>query len=152
MTAASAQGRVPRKDAFAEDKEVRCSFAPPCPDYKGSGYDRGHQAPAADMLHRQHHEAELPADQHDPATAGAQPGGLAHPGGRPAVGHHHKSVQVITGPIFTHSDGAIGNGVTVPHAYYRVVMDLAGKRAIALHPAARERLGQSAGGLCGDGG
>ncbi len=37
---------------------------------------------------------------------------------------------MITGPIFTHSDGAIGNGVTVPHAYYRVVMDLAGKRAI----------------------
>ena len=43
----------------------------------------------------------------------------------------YQDVQVITGPIFTNSDGAIGNGVTVPHAYYRVVMDVANQEAIA---------------------
>ena len=94
------------------------------------------------------HEAELPADQHDPATAGAQPGAwrileektrqwAITPQER-AAGDHR--------PHLHHSDGAIGNGVTVPHAY-RVVMDLAGKPGHRLHPAARERLGQSAGGL-----
>ena len=49
MTAASAQGQVPRKDAFAEDKEVPVQYRATLADYKGSGFDRGHQAPAADM-------------------------------------------------------------------------------------------------------
>lgn len=37
MTAASAQGQVPRKDAFAEDKEVPVQFRATLADYKGSG-------------------------------------------------------------------------------------------------------------------
>lgn len=48
LTAEEADGQVPRKDRFVPDPDV-----PSCRvttgDYKGSGYDRGHMAPAGDM-------------------------------------------------------------------------------------------------------
>ncbi len=133
MTATSAQGQVPRKDAFAEDKEVPVQFRATLSDYKGSGYDRGHQAPAADMRSTANTmKQSFLLTNMTPQLPALNQGAwriLEEKTRQWAI--TYKSVQVITGPIFTHSDGAIGNGVTVPHAYYRVVMDLAGKRAIA---------------------
>ena len=46
MTVQSAQGTGPRKDAFAEDREIPVAYRTTLSDYKGSGYDCGHQAPA----------------------------------------------------------------------------------------------------------
>ena len=133
MTAASAQGQVPRKDAFAEDKEVPGAVSRHPVGLQGSGW-RPRRPPGTGgghALHRQHHEAELPATNMTPQLPALNQGPGASWRKTRQWAITYKSVQVITGPIFTHSDGAIGNGVTVPHAYYRVVMDLAGKRAIA---------------------
>ena len=41
-------GRSPRKNNFREDPDVS-SYSATLNDYKGSGYDRGHLAPAGDM-------------------------------------------------------------------------------------------------------
>ena len=40
---------APRKDDFREDPEVAGPYRSTLNDYAGSGYDRGHVAPAADM-------------------------------------------------------------------------------------------------------
>ncbi len=47
LTRDEAQGTEPRSNNFAADPAVEGSATPA--DYRGSGYDRGHMAPAADM-------------------------------------------------------------------------------------------------------
>ncbi len=113
-TQPSAQGQVPRKDAFAEDKEVPVQFRATLSDYKGSGYDRGHQAPAADMRSTANTmKQSFLLTNMTPQLPALNQGAwriLEEKTRQWAI--TYKSVQVITGPIFTHSDGAIGNGVT----------------------------------------
>ena len=48
LTADQVRGTVKRKDSFRSDPLIKTGSAS-LSDYKGSGYDRGHLAPAADM-------------------------------------------------------------------------------------------------------
>jgi endonuclease G, mitochondrial len=48
LTAASVNGSAKRLDVFKEDEIVPSLLRATLTDYKGSGFDRGHQAPAAD--------------------------------------------------------------------------------------------------------
>jgi len=133
MTTQSAQGKVKRKDAFAEDKEVPVAYRATLSDYKGSGYDRGHQAPAADMAASDitmkqsflltNMTPQLPALNQKAWRI------LEEKTRQWAIAR--QDVQVITGPIFTGSEESIGQGVTIPSAYYRIVMDPARLQAIA---------------------
>ena len=133
MTAQSAQGSVARKDAFAEDKEIPVAYRATLSDYKGSGYDRGHQAPAADM------KSTKTTMQQSFLLSNMTPqfGKLNQRAWKVLEDKvnkwaiSRKDVQVITGPIFTGSEESIGQGVTIPSAYYKIVMDPAKLQAIA---------------------
>lgn len=49
LTAEEAEGTVPRADDFLPDPQVAEAYRVTTADYRGSGYDRGHMCPAADM-------------------------------------------------------------------------------------------------------
>ena len=52
LTAEEAEGTVPRADDFLPDPQVAEAYRVTTADYRGSGYDRGHMCPAADMKWR----------------------------------------------------------------------------------------------------
>lgn len=51
VTSKSIVGNAARKDEFREDPEVPVQYRATLKDYQGSGYDRGHMAPAADFYY-----------------------------------------------------------------------------------------------------
>ncbi|RSM21615.1 DNA/RNA non-specific endonuclease [Aeromonas salmonicida] len=133
MTETSAQGNVTRTNKFAEDKDVPVQFRATLADYHRSGYDRGHQAPAADMRSTTTTMKEsFLLTNMTPQLPELNRGAwriLEEKARQWAI--TYKDVYVITGPVFTGSDESIGNGVTVPNGYYKIVMDIENKEAIA---------------------
>jgi endonuclease G len=125
LTDQEIRGDEERSDDFREDPKVKSGSAS-LKDYYRSGYDRGHLAPAADMKFTEEAMSEsffmsnmspqkpafnrgiwrqLEAQVRDWATANG-------------------SLFVVTGPIFGKGLNKIGeNKVTVPEAYYKVLLD-----------------------------
>ena len=115
-----------REDNFREDRAVRTGSAT-LDDYRGSGYDRGHMAPAADFKWSE----EAMSDTFYLSNMSPQDGGLNR--GLWAdleaivrqMAVDNGKVYVVTGPVLT--DGpfeTIGESkVIVPHQYYKVVLD-----------------------------
>ena len=99
-------------------------------DYRGSSYDRGHMAPAADMTWSLQAMSEsFYMSNMSPQTADCNRGiwkeleTLVR-----SFAVKHQEVYVVTGPVFLPDRKVITVGasqVAVPHAYYKVV--LAGK-------------------------
>ena len=115
-----------RSDAFIEDPEVRTGSAISF-DYQGSGYDRGHLAPAGDM----HWSAKTMLESFYMSNMSPQ-----EPSFNRGIwsklekavrrfAYSEGSVVVVTGPIVTADDTkTIGhNKVRVPGFYYKVVYD-----------------------------
>ncbi|WP_033135254.1 DNA/RNA non-specific endonuclease [Aeromonas finlandensis] len=138
MTDKSAQGKVKRKNAFAEDKEIQYEFRATLADYKetdknGLRYDRGHQAPAADMAATNitmkqsfllsNMTPQLPELNQKAWRV------LEEKTRKWAIAR--KDIQVITGPIFYGSEDSIGNGVRIPSEYFKIVLDHNNMEAIA---------------------
>lgn len=126
--------RAKRKDWFEKDPKVKTGSAT-YKDYKGSGYDKGHLAPAADMAF----SVDAMTDCFFMSNMSPQVhnfnGGiwreleeLSRDWGR-----MYDKLYVVTGPIFKDNLGTIGrNKVTVPGYYYKILVDLEGpdKKAI----------------------
>ena len=124
LTAEELQGHEERTDNYRSDPAIRTDTAANS-DYKRSGYDRGHLAPAADM--RFSAQAMSESFYHSNLTPQA-----------PAFNRgiwlylekhvriwakEYGSVYVATGPIIEPARGTIGsNSVTVPWGYYKAVM------------------------------
>ena len=135
LTSYEAKGKVERTYNFRADGSISTGSASPM-DYRYSGYDRGHLAPAGDMAfnYTAMSESFLMSNMspQDPSfnrgvwkSLEAQVRSWAIEDG---------DIYIITGPIFTESnENAIGNGVYVPEYYFKVVLDLNdnGNRAIA---------------------
>ncbi|ADK81084.1 DNA/RNA non-specific endonuclease [Sediminispirochaeta smaragdinae] len=126
LTAEEVAGNFDRNDNFRADSDIVTGSAS-LSDYKGSGYDRGHLAPAADLKwSRASMNDSFYLSNMSPQAPGFNRGvwkKLEEWVREEATAE--RAVCVVTGPILT--DGPYetigGNGVTVPKRYYKVLLD-----------------------------
>lgn len=114
-----------RTNNFRPDQKVKTGSAT-LTDYKGSGYDRGHLAPAADMKWSATAMSEsFYMSNMSPQRPGFNRGiwkRLEQLVRTWAV--EYEEIHVVTGPVLKGSFKSIGpNQVSVPEYYYKVVLD-----------------------------
>lgn len=119
--------RIARPDKYYPDTLIPQGSAED-KDYQGSGYDRGHLVPAADMafspqaMHQTFAYSNISPQAHDVNTGTWRE--LEDNVRRWA--RRFKKLYIITGPVLQgESKGTIGpHEVTVPQAFYKVILDL----------------------------
>ena len=122
-----------RKDNFRKDPLVKTGSAI-LDDYKGSPFDRGHLAPAADMAWSEKAMSEsFYLSNMSPQNPGLNRGMWA---GLEKICRNwsveNGKVHIITGPIIRENYSTIGpNKVTVPQWYYKICVSVENKKAIA---------------------
>lgn len=129
LTSGRLEGRqVERKDHYKMDEAVPTESASMA-DYRNSGYDRGHLAPAADMRFKE----EVMLESFFMSNISPQKPAFNRGGWRKLENLvrnwalDEDSLIIVTGPVLTDPAGQIGaNEVTVPRAFYKVVLDLTG--------------------------
>lgn len=116
-------GKAKRTDNFRPDP-----LAPKCPtlfDYKGSGYDRGHLCPAADMKINDKAMSEtFYLSNMSPQTPAFNRGAWAKLEAlvRSYIRDSSDTLYVVTGPVFLGATENIGkNKITVPLFYYKAI-------------------------------
>lgn len=118
-------GNQSRTDDFRVDPTVSTGSAS-LDDYKGSGYDRGHLCPAADMtLNKTSMSESFYLSNMSPQVPGFNRGiwSILESQVREWALNYQK-LYVVTGPIFEDNKGTIGaDNVTVPGYYYKVLFD-----------------------------
>jgi endonuclease G, mitochondrial len=117
---------VKRKNNFRKDPKITKNSAA-LNDYKGSGYDRGHLAPAADMKYNSNSMSEsFYLSNVSPQTASFNRGIWKKIEKQIRDWSNiYGELIVITGPILQcEGIGEIGiNNITIPKWYYKVVID-----------------------------
>lgn len=116
-----------RQDNFMPDPKVKTGSATP-DDYRGSGYDRGHLVPAADLSFDPAGMAEsFYMSNISPQSRNFNQGiwreleELTRSWAKKS-----KKLYVVTGPVLTQAlKGTIGeNEVSIPSAYFKVLLDI----------------------------
>lgn len=133
LTRGMIRGTVDRTDNFRADPKVTTGSAS-LSDYKGSGYDRGHLAPATDFsfnavamsesFFMSNMSPQLPSFNRG---AWRRVESLVREWAQSYIILH-----IVTGPIFSPTDRSIGNGVRVPSAYYKAVFTQSGQNPRAI--------------------
>lgn len=116
-------GSQARTDDFRADPAVSTGSAS-LDDYKGSGYDRGHLCPAADMaLNKTSMSESFFLSNMSPQVAGFNRGKWSSVEDQVRKWTlEFDGLDVATGPIFKDNLGTIGTDkVTVPGYYYKVL-------------------------------
>ena len=118
--------RVDRTDDFRSDPTVRTGSAA-LADYKRSGFDRGHLAPAASMAWSKTIMSEsFFLSNMSPQVPGFNRGiwrKLEEAVRREA--YQHEELVVITGPLLEPNLPTIGsNRVSIPEAYFKALLDI----------------------------
>ncbi|OQY33173.1 MAG: hypothetical protein B6241_08710 [Spirochaetaceae bacterium 4572_59] len=127
LTRQEVLGSEKRADNFRSDPLIT-SHSASLNDYRGSGYDRGHLAPAADMKFSPHAMSESfylsnmsPQDPSFNRGIWKKLEALVR-----QWAYENKSIYVVTGPVLNKKDyiriGA--NAVAVPEYYYKVILDM----------------------------
>jgi endonuclease G len=115
-------GGQARTDDFRVDPKVT-SNPVKSTDYQGSGYDRGHLCPAADMaLNLTAMSETFYMSNMSPMAASFNRGiwsRLEDWVREEALGN--SGLHVVTGPILSSSCGSLKESITVPCAYYKIV-------------------------------
>ncbi len=125
LTAGHLTGTVSRTDNFRSDSKVKTGSAS-LADYKGSGYDRGHLAPAADfkwspvVMSESFYMSNM-SPQHPSFNRGIW---KKLEGTVRNWAADNEEIYVVTGPVLTGTYPAIGpNHVSIPEYYYKVILD-----------------------------
>jgi endonuclease G len=129
LTEKETEKQYDRTDKFIPDPSVSTGSATDA-DYSGSGYDRGHLAPAADMGWSATTMAEsFYFSNMSPQVPGFNRGiwkRLEEQVRSWAI--EYDTIYVVTGPVLKGDMGSIGaNKVAVPNYYYKVILDMHSK-------------------------
>ncbi len=115
---------VERKDKFIEDPFISTGSAT-YNDYKGNKYDRGHLAPAADMLFdKRAMEESFYYSNMSPQKHSFNNGVWKKLEKQVRDwAKLYDTIYVVTGPVLTHGLPTIGhNKVSVPEYYYKIIL------------------------------
>lgn len=126
LTAAEVEGTEPRESKFTTDPQVIGRQATD-DDYKHSGWDRGHLAPAADMKwNEQVMKESFYLSNVSPQNHNLNSGvWKSIEEFTRDIASEHGKVLVVTGPVFTTKKGLgqIGdNRVLIPNAFFKVLL------------------------------
>jgi endonuclease G, mitochondrial len=116
--------KIPREDSFHEEQRVASAHRATLQDYKGSGYDRGHMAPNADMpnVSAQFDSFSLANMVPQAPKNNQKVWRELEEATRAMVTKQKQDVYLVTGPAFTAKKlKKIGNGVIVPTAVFKAV-------------------------------
>lgn len=121
----NALGCFPRTNAFVADQSLGNSGARP-DDYAGTGYDKGHAAPDGDLSWSQQVEYESflmtnMYPQHGSLNRGIWK--LLETSVRGWAVQLNQPFTIFVGAYYGAGDPTIGNGVIVPHGYYKIVIN-----------------------------
>ena len=120
----NALGCFPRTNAFVADQSVPGGARPD--DYAGTGYDKGHAAPDGDLSWSQQVEYESFLMTNMYPQAGSLNRGiwkLLETSVRGWAVQTNQSYTIFVGAFYGAGDKTIGNGVIVPHGYYKIVIN-----------------------------
>jgi endonuclease G len=121
----NALGCFPRTNAFVADQSLNGMGARP-DDYAGTGYDKGHAAPDGDLSWSQQVEYESflmtnMYPQHGSLNRGIWK--LLETSVRGWAVQLNQTFTIYVGALYGTGDAFIGNGVIVPHGYYKIVIN-----------------------------
>lgn len=127
-------GEVERQDNFMADPDLPPGESAELNDYRRSGYDRGHMAPAADFksseqaMEESFYLTNMVPQNHD-MNAGVW---AALESATRACAQDQSGVFVLTGPVLGQSGESIGDGVAVPDSLFKVIVSGAQARAFVI--------------------
>ena len=121
----NALGCFPRTNAFVADQSLNGTGARP-DDYAGTGYDKGHAAPDGDLSWSQQVEYESflmtnMYPQHGSLNRGIWK--LLETSVRGWAVQQNQPFTIYVGALYGAGDPTIGNGVVVPHGFYKIVIN-----------------------------
>jgi len=120
----NALGCWPRTNAFVVDQSVQGGARPD--DYAGTGYDKGHAAPDGDLSWSQQVEYESFLMTNMYPQAGSLNRGiwkLLETSVRGWTVQLNQPFTIFVGAFYGAGDKRIGNGIIVPHGYYKIVIN-----------------------------
>jgi len=121
----NALGCFPRTNAFVADQSLNGTGARP-DDYAGTGYDKGHAAPDGDLSWsaQVEYESFLMTNmypQHGSLNRGIWK--LLETSVRGWAVQLNQPYTIYVGALYGPGDESIGNGVVVPHGFYKIVIN-----------------------------
>ena len=121
----NALGCFPRTNAFVADQSLNGTGARP-DDYAGTGYDKGHAVPDGDLSWSQivEYESFLMTNmypQHGSLNRGIWK--LLETSVRGWTVQLNNTFTIYVGATYNQGDKTIGNGVIVPHGYYKIIIN-----------------------------